>query len=180
MQILASVTFSLANGSKYFHKLQHLSCSWWLIICQSMPFCTVAACFQECEIKSASQQKKWLMQCLWMNVWNPCYATPFFQPRPHFYPQVSVDFSTQDAYELNSGVTGCEPHSTALLWRQYCTCVSTICLFYSLVFLYDIPLVILHKDDVLLWMPPRTNGVELCVQSSGGFSSHVALEVTRF
>lgn len=123
---------------------------------QLMPFCTVAACFQECEPKSASQQKKKCLQCLWMRLLGSLLCKP---PLPHpFHTSILVlrcvhGLLSTDTSDVNSGVT----LSTALLWRQYCSCVS-ICLFYSLV-----SCVILHSNDLLSWLPPKTNGGKLWV-----------------
>lgn len=157
-----------------FHKLKHLSCSWWLMSVNAILYCSCMFSRMWNQERFSAKKSDLCSVCEWTSgilVMQPHLSSPAHT----FIPRcpLTSPHKTLMSWILEWQAAG---HSTALLWRQYCTCVSTICLFYSLVFLYDSPLVILHKDDVLLW----TNGVVLCVQLSVGFSSHVALEVSRF
>lgn len=102
-----SITFNLANDSGHFHMLQHLSCGWWLKICQLMPFCTVAACFQECEPRALlSKRKKDIRSFLNKTSGYPVMQTPI-PPPPHISPQVLKSVHgrlSTGTSELNSGV----------------------------------------------------------------------------
>lgn len=167
----------MGNSSEPFHKLQHLCVVGGLRSNHLlMPFCTVAACFQECETRSTSQLKSDLCSVCEWDFWDSCYANPHI-PIPSYTSMPvlkGIHWLLHTAnYEL-IGMTGYRPLSTALLWHQYCSCVS-LCLFYSLVFLVWYPSCYSSQGWCFYW----TNGVKLWIHLSS-FSSHVALEVTCF
>lgn len=132
-----------------------------------MPFCTVAACFPECETRSACQQK--VTYAVFVNETSGICVmqTPSSQGLPYFYACSHRRPWTVLHRRLWTELWSDSP------WLYYDVSIVPLCLFVFSIhpfFLNDILPVILYKDDNFA---PRTNGVRLRVRLSSLILVHM-------